>query len=197
IYDSGTHLLELINEVLDLASIDAGKMKLSMTAVMLEKSFDECRVIATQLATSQGVSIKFGSAENIIVKADAVRFRQALLNFISNAIKYNRKDGNVWIDCCKLEGNRVRINIKDSGSGLTSEQTARLFQPFERLGREAGDVQGSGVGLVITKKLIESMGGSVGVVSQPGEGSVFWLELDCADSDAVLVREPSVGSYAM
>ncbi len=197
IYDAGTHLLQLINEVLDLASIDAGKMKLSITAVKLEASFDECRAIATQLATNKGISIKFGSAENIIVKADAVRFRQALLNFISNAIKYNRKGGEVWISCCELDENRVRINVKDSGCGLTSEQAARLFQPFERLGREAGDVQGSGVGLVITKKLIESMGGSVGVVSQPGAGSIFWLELECADSDAMLVGEYSVGSDTM
>lgn len=197
IYDAGTHLLQLINEVLDLASIDAGKVKFSIASVKLDQTFEECRTMAAQLAVNQGVDVEFGETENLMVKADAVRLKQALLNFVSNAIKYNRAGGNVWVSCCEVDNNRIRISVEDTGYGLTDEQIARLFQPFERLGREASDIQGSGVGLVITKKLVESMGGAVGVSSQHGQGCVFWLELERADSNELFECASGVEDYAI
>ncbi|KKK96509.1 hypothetical protein LCGC14_2662040, partial [marine sediment metagenome] len=120
---------------------------------------------------------------NFVVYADAVRLRQAVLNYLSNAIKYNRTGGNVWISCQAVSNDRVRINVKDTGFGLTEEQIAQLFQPFERIGAETREIEGTGIGLTITKELIELMGGSVGVDSDPGKGSTFWLELDSVPPD--------------
>ncbi|MBQ0712156.1 MAG: transporter substrate-binding domain-containing protein [Porticoccus sp.] len=183
IHEAGVHLLALIDEVLDLASINAGKLKLSVSAIKLEQVFEECCALAAPLGLSKDVSIKRSGACNLVVYADAVRLRQAVLNYLSNAIKYNRTGGNVWISCQAVSSDRVRINVKDTGFGLTREQAAQLFQPFERIGAETRNIEGTGIGLTITKELIELMGGSVGVDSDPGKGSTFWLELDGVPSD--------------
>jgi signal transduction histidine kinase len=183
IHEAGVHLLALIDEVLDLASINAGKLNLSITAVKLEQVFEECCSLTAPLALSKNISINMSSACNFVVYADAVRLRQAVLNYLSNAIKYNRTGGNVWISCQAVSHDRVRIKVKDTGFGLTGEQTAQLFKPFERMGAETRDIEGTGIGLTITKELIELMGGSVGIDSDPGKGSTFWLELDCVPPD--------------
>jgi len=183
IHEAGVHLLALINEILDLASIDEGKLKLSITGVKLEQVFEECCSLTAPLALSKDISINMSSACNFVVYADEVRLRQAVLNYLSNAIKYNRTGGNVWINCQAVSNDRVRTNVKDTGFGLTEEQIAQLFHPFERIGAETRDIEGTGIGLTITKALVELMGGSVGIDSDPGKGSTFWLELDCVPPD--------------
>jgi signal transduction histidine kinase len=189
IHEAGIHLLALINEVLDLASIDAGKLKLSITPVKLEQVFEESCSLAAPLALSNDISINMSSACNFMVYADAVRLRQAVLNYLSNAIKYNRTGGNVWISCHAVSNDRVRINVKDTGFGLTGEQITQLFQPFGRVGTQAHGIEGTGIGLAITKELIELMGGSVGIDSELGKGSTFWLELDCVPPDESAVPD--------
>jgi signal transduction histidine kinase len=122
------------------------------------------------------------------VHADIVRLKQILINLISNAIKYNKPGGNVDITCVQVEPGRMRICVKDSGEGLSPEELLQLFQPFNRLGKEAGPVEGTGIGLVMSKRLIELMGGVIGVESTVGVGSVFWFEL--ASASAPLLTFP-------
>ena len=112
------------------------------------------------------------------VHADRTRLKQILINLLSNAIKYNSEQGTVEVECTATTPERIRISVKDTGAGLSPEKLAQLFQPFNRLGQEAGDEEGTGIGLVVTKRLVELMGGVLGVESTVGAGSVFWFELD-------------------
>ena len=115
------------------------------------------------------------------VVADRTRLKQVLLNLLSNAIKYNRETGAVIVGCAHTSPERIRISVQDTGMGLTPEQVSALFQPFNRLGQEVGGAEGTGVGLVVTKQLVELMGGTIGVTSTPGVGSVFWIELGATE----------------
>ena len=182
ILKSGRHLLTLINEILDLAKVESGTVSLSLEPVGLDAILQECRDMIAPLASQRGIGMTFPDACPLNVLADRTRLKQILLNLLSNALKYNREHGEVRIACAPQPGGRVRISVRDTGMGLDGEQVALLFQPFNRLGQEGGTEEGSGIGLVVTKRLVELMDGHIGVSSEAGVGSTFWIELRAAAS---------------
>ncbi len=181
IVQAGWYLLRLINEILDLALIESGRVTMAQESIALTDVLQNCQAMIAPQADKRGVRMMFPEADNRFhVRADRTRIKQVMVNLLSNAIKYNRAGGTVAVECALSDDNRVRIGVRDSGAGLAPEQLAQLFQPFNRLGQEAHAEEGTGIGLVVTKQLVELMGGVVGVDSQPGVGSVFWVELPAA-----------------
>ncbi len=179
ILKAGWYLLELINEVLDLALIESGKLSLSLEPISLAEVMHECRAMIEPQAQKRGISVAFPQFEiPYFVKADRTRMKQVLINLLSNAIKYNKVGGTVVVDWITSTPGRIRVCVKDTGEGLTPEKMTQLFQPFNRLGQEANVEEGTGIGLVVCKRLIEWMGGVIGVESTVGKGSVFWIEMD-------------------
>jgi len=191
ILKSGRHLLTLINEILDLAKVEAGALSLSMEPVPLAEVMLECQSMIAPLAATRGIRVLFPEAPAVRVQADRTRLKQVLLNLLSNAVKYNRDGGAVIVDCARPAPQRLRLSVQDTGMGLTPEQVANLFQPFNRLGQEAGTQEGTGIGLVVTRRLVEMMGGEIGVASSPGTGSVFSIELTVAEPAGVAAAAPS------
>jgi CheY-like chemotaxis protein len=182
ILKAGWYLLDLINEILDLALIESGKLLLALVPVSLEKVVLECQDMIEQQAQQHEISMIFPTFESdCVVSADRMRLKQALINLLSNAIKYNRPGGSVRVSCAATTPGHVRISVEDTGEGLSVDKLTQLFQPFNRLGQETGAEEGTGIGLVVCKQLVELMGGILGVVSTPGKGSVFWIELRLAD----------------
>ncbi|MHB1145774.1 MAG: PAS domain S-box protein [Thiobacillus sp.] len=178
IIKAGWYLLELINEILDLAVIESGRLSLSLEPLSLSEVLLECEAMIGPQAQQRGINIIFDKVDNTwFAHADHTRVKQALINLLSNAIKYNREHGMVEVKCTPISPERIRISIKDSGAGLPPEKLAQLFQPFNRLGQETGTEEGTGIGLVVTKQLVELMGGTIGVESTVGVGSEFWIEL--------------------
>ncbi|MGD0143721.1 MAG: ATP-binding protein, partial [Rhizomicrobium sp.] len=178
ILEAGWYLLDLVNKVLDLSLIESGKLTLSPEPVALAEVLADCRNVMEPQAQKRGIAMTFPAFEEpCFVYADAMRLKQVFVALISNAIKYNRPEGSVVIQCRVQTDGRVRVSIADTGVGLTPEMLALLYQPFNRLGHEAGVEQGTGIGLVVTKRLVEEMHGSVGVESDVGTGSVFWVDL--------------------
>ncbi len=178
IIKAGWYLLELINEILDLALIESGKISLSREPVLLIDVMHECQAMMEPQAQKRGIQIHFRPFDQAwVVHADRTRLKQILINLLSNAIKYNREQGSVEVICRESAQEFIRIRIKDTGAGLPPEKLEQLFQPFNRLGQETGVVEGTGIGLVVTKQLVEMMGGAIGVESTVGEGSEFWVEL--------------------
>ena len=177
ILKSGRHLLTLINEILDLAKVESGTVSLSMEPVELDEILRECRTMVEPLAAARGVRVLFPEQAQAMLLADRTRLKQVLLNLLSNAIKYNRDAGAVVLDCTQASPERLRISVQDTGMGLRPDQVDALFQPFNRLGQEAGAQEGTGIGLVVTRRLVELMGGTISVTSSPGVGSVFSIEL--------------------
>ncbi len=190
ILKSGRHLLTLINEILDLAKVEAGAVSLSMEPVLLAEVLAECEGMIAPLAAARGVRVLFPEAPAARLLADRTRLKQVLLNLLSNAVKYNRDGGAIVVDCAQPAPQRLRLSVQDTGMGLSPEQVAGLFQPFNRLGQEAGTQEGTGIGLVVTRRLVELMGGEIGVTSSPGVGSVFWIELAVAGTDGALPAAP-------
>ena len=178
ILKAGWYLLELINEILDLALIESGKLTLSPEPVSLIEVMLECRAMIEPQAQKRGIGLTFPRFEiPYFVSADRTRVKQVLINLLFNAIKYNRPGGTVVVDCELMLPRSIRICVRDTGLGLTPDQLAQLFQPFNRLGKESSAEEGTGIGLVMTKRLIELMGGTIGADSAVGVGSVFWIEL--------------------
>ncbi|WP_334181104.1 PAS domain S-box protein [Methylobacter sp.] len=178
IIKAGWYLLELINEILDLAVIESGKLSLSREAVSLIDVVHECQAMVEAQAQQHDIRLTFHPFDpGWFANADRTRVKQVLINLLSNAIKYNREHGTVDVYCIESAPDCLRIRIKDSGAGLTPEQLVQLFQPFNRLGQETGAVEGTGIGLVVTKQLVELMGGAIGVDSTVGVGSEFWIDL--------------------
>jgi signal transduction histidine kinase/CheY-like chemotaxis protein len=179
ILQAGWYLLALINEILDLALIESGKLSLSFELISLGEIMQECQAMIEPQAKHRGIRVTFPKFEiPYFVKADRTRIKQIFTNLLSNAIKYNKVDGTVVVEYVTHTPGRIRICIKDSGEGLTADKISQLFQPFNRLGQEAGGEEGTGIGLVTTKRLTELMGGIVGAESTVGTGSVFWIELN-------------------
>jgi signal transduction histidine kinase/ActR/RegA family two-component response regulator len=181
IVKAGRHLLTLINEILDLAKVESGALTLSIEPVGIGELLAECRAMIEPLAADRGIRVLFPDACTTMVRADRTRLKQVMLNLLSNAVKYNREGGVVVLACApSASPGRVRLTVQDTGMGLASAQLAELFQPFNRLGQENGAQEGTGIGLVVTRRLVELMGGEIDVSSSPGVGSVFSVELDAA-----------------
>jgi signal transduction histidine kinase/ActR/RegA family two-component response regulator len=185
IVGAGKHLLTLINEILNLARIESGHVELSVEPVLMSDVLEECRRMIEPMAAQRGIQVEFGQDCSEVALADRMRLKQVVLNLVSNAIKYNRKQGWVHIHCSAVDADHVRIAVQDSGQGLQPAQVQALFQPFNRLGQEGGPEQGTGIGLVVTQRLVELMGGTIGVDSRPGEGSTFWVDLRASDQPAL------------
>jgi len=182
ILQAGWYLLELINEILDLAQIESGKLPLSLEFVSIDEVLGDCQALIEPQARNSGICVVFSKPDiPLFLSADRTRVKQVFVNLLSNAIKYNRVGGSVEVSSCRRPGGRVRVSFKDSGEGLTPDKLAHLFQPFNRLGQEAGVEEGTGIGLVVSKQLVELMGGLIGVESTVGVGSVFWIELTAGD----------------
>ena len=182
ILKAGWYLLDLINEILDLSLIESGRLSLSPEPVSLADVMHECQTMVEPQARQRGIHVSFPQmAVPHIVKADRTRVKQVLINLLSNAIKYNRPGGTVVVTCAASAPGRIRICVEDTGEGLSPAEIAQLFQPFNRLGRAATTEEGTGIGLVVSKRLVELMGGVIGVESKVGKGSVFWIELNLTE----------------
>jgi signal transduction histidine kinase/ActR/RegA family two-component response regulator len=190
IIKAGWYLLELINEILDLALIESGKLTMSREPVSLAEVMLECRAMIEPQASQRGIGMTFPQFDAPrFVNADRTRVKQVLINLLFNAIKYNRVNGTVVVEGTLVPPHWFRIRVKDTGAGLSAEQLAQLFQPFNRLGQEGGTEEGTGIGLVVTKRLVEAMGGRIGADSVLGEGSVFWIEFELANAPQFAATE--------
>ena len=176
---AGDHLLSIVNDVLDLSRIEAGKVALSMEPVAVNDVLRECRNLTHAQAAERGMQVHLeeDDAADYCVRADRIRLRQVLLNLVSNAVKYNRPEGCVWLTCTPGAAGRIRISVRDNGPGIAPAKQAELFQPFNRLGAELGEIEGTGIGLTIAKQMVELMQGEIGMTSTPGQGCTFWVEL--------------------
>ena len=183
ILGAGWHLLKLIDEILDLAKIESRQIPLSREPVSLAEVLLECQGMVEPQAKQRGIRMTFPRFDRpCFVLADRIRVKQVLLNLLSNAIKYNRKGGTVEVAYGESTPGLIRVSVKDTGAGLNPEQLAQMFQAFNRLGQEAGSEEGTGIGLLVAKRLVELMKGEIGVESSVGVGSVFWFELSaCAE----------------
>jgi len=178
ILQAGWYLLALINEVLDLSLIESGRLSLSQEKMSLAEVLSDCQSMMEPLALKRGITMKFPEFDaTCFVMADRTRVRQILVNLLSNAIKYNRPNGSIVVEIATRSLGYVRLSVTDTGLGLTAEKLTQLFQPFNRLGQEDGAEQGTGIGLVVTKRLVEVMKGTIGVDSTVGKGTVFWIDL--------------------
>ncbi|MFZ3323000.1 MAG: ATP-binding protein [Usitatibacter sp.] len=178
ILKAGWYLLELINEILDLALIESGKLPLSLEPISLTEVVRECHAMIEAQALKRDIRMTFPEFDvRYFVKADRTRLKQVLINLLSNAVKYNKVGGSVLVSYNTSTLGRIRICVSDTGEGLTPDELKQLFQPFNRLGKEAGIEEGTGIGLMVSKQLVELMKGRVGVESTIGVGSMFWFEL--------------------
>ena len=185
ILKAGWYLLGLIDEILDLSLIESGRLSCVLAPVRLAEVLDDCHALVEGQAAALGVRLSVPRLDaDCIVTVDRTRIKQVFINILSNAIKYNRTGGTVQVRCEAAGQDRLRICIEDSGIGLSPEQLDHIFQPFERLGQEAGTIQGIGIGLALSKRLVELMGGRIGVRSVVSQGSVFWVELDAPGAQA-------------
>lgn len=187
IIKSGQHLLSLVAEVLDLAGIEAGRLKLSIEPVSAKAAISDVLKIMAPVAAKAGVSLRFDDSQpDLQAGADVQRLRQVLLNLVSNAIKYSRADGMVAIELTRRD-DAVRVAVADDGIGIEAGQQKHLFTPFSRLGQENSAIEGVGIGLALSKSLVEAMEGEIGFESEAGTGSTFWIDLPAArEAEAAL-----------
>ena len=190
ILKAGWYLLDLINEILDLSQIESGALTLSYEPVLLNDVMQECRAMIEPQAGTRNISMNFPVfSRPLFVMADRTRLKQVMINLLSNAIKYNKTGGRVTVDFSHPKPAVIRISVHDTGDGLTAEKIEQLFQPFNRLGKESGVEEGTGIGLVMTKRLMELMKGAIGVSSTPNEGSEFWVELSTISAPASISHD--------
>ncbi|MDP3237164.1 MAG: PAS domain S-box protein [Myxococcales bacterium] len=197
ILKAGWYLLKLVNQILDLSAVESGKLSMSVEPVGLAEVFAEARDIIGHQATQRGLTLTFATlVSRHFVLADRTRLKQVLINLLSNAVKYNRQGGSIDVEF-EAGPERTRISVRDTGAGLGEDELPQLFQAFNRLGHEGGTVEGTGIGLVMSKMLVEMMGGVMGVDSRVGTGSTFWFELATsaaphlnASADATATTQP-------
>jgi signal transduction histidine kinase/CHASE3 domain sensor protein/ActR/RegA family two-component response regulator len=192
ILKAGRHLLQLINEVLDISRIEAGRLPLSLEPLYLDEVVQECLSLIGSVAATRRIQLEFPAPEacHLLIQADHQRLKQVLLNLLSNAIKYNRDGGRVSLFCWETPQGTLLLGVQDTGPGIAPELLERLFTPFDRLGAEHGREEGTGLGLTLSRALAEAMQGRLWAESQPGQGSTFWLELPLADPEALAGQEP-------
>jgi len=182
IINGGDHLLSLIDDILNLSQIESGNVNLSIESVNIQRIIQECLSLIQPIAEKYQVTLKNNTNDNnnnihTTVLADQTRIKQVILNLLSNACKYNKEDGEVIIHYSNTKNNRLKLTIQDTGQGISAENQLELFKPFNRLGLENSNIQGTGIGLTITKQLIELMNGTLGLESIIDQGSQFWIEL--------------------
>ncbi|MGK2952045.1 MAG: PAS domain S-box protein [Thiobacillus sp.] len=194
ILHAGNHLLEMINEVLDLARVEAGHLDIDIQTVACQPITESCIATIRPLAAQRGITVVADLAGGCAVAADPLRLRQVLLNLLSNAVKYNREGGTVEVSCRITAGGQVRISLQDNGIGIAAEALPRLFQPFERLETTYSGIEGAGIGLALCKRLVEAMQGTIGAQSTYGAGSTFWIEMPQAGTQPAMAGETDVSS---
>lgn len=202
---SGQHLLRLLDEILDISTVESGKLSISIGPVPLGSVIEEAAEVTRPIAQRQGVDfvVAHGVSANVCVSADPKRLHQVCINLLSNAVKYNRAGGRVTLRTEETVGGRIRIEVADTGEGIDPDVMHKLFVPFERLDASARGIQGTGLGLALSRTLTEAMGGTLGVESTPGVGSVFWVELPSCEPAALareheeVARELSMRSYGV
>lgn len=186
ILKAGWHLLDIVNDVLDLARIEAGKINLTLENINPIQALDDSIRLLSPLASQRGIQL-FRQIDTELtpapILADPTRFRQIILNLLSNAIKYNQPNGSVWLRLKPVNSEFIRLEVEDTGMGFSQRELAHLFEPFNRLGAEGSDIEGSGIGLTITKRVIELMGGAISVSSEYGKGSTFRVDLRIAQQE--------------
>ncbi|HLD45005.1 MAG TPA: PAS domain-containing sensor histidine kinase, partial [bacterium] len=191
ILKGGEHLLNLINDVLNLARIETGKLDLKIEPVDLQNVLDECLSVASALTQNMNITITTDNFTGAIVLADRVRLKQVLFNLLSNAVKYNRKNGHVNISSKATKDSWHQISISDTGRGIPTDKRDELFEPFARLGAENSIIEGTGIGLTITKRLLDAMGGRIDFISEEGVGTTFCVELPLASHRANKAKSSS------
>jgi len=196
IVQAGQHLLHLINETLDLAKIEVGAVTLSLEPVALDDLLHEASKMIEAMADARQVTVYPTEPRGLCVKADRIRLRQIVLNLLSNAVKYNSKGGHVWVSSGVGAAGRAWLAVRDDGPGLSIEQMASLFQPFNRLGQEGGSEEGSGIGLVLSKRLAELMNATIGVTSAVCQGSTFTVELEVTEPQQLPRQDSQEGEAA-
>jgi PAS domain S-box-containing protein len=189
IIKAGRHLLALVNEVLDISRVESGQLSLSPEAVDFADVLNDSLALVNPQATLRRIKFVNHSVENLVVRADRQRLKQVLLNLLANAVKYSYEGGLVTIDATPVSDERVRIEVSDEGPGIQPEAIDRLFTPFERLGAQTSEIEGTGLGLALSAGLVEAMGGTIGVESNFGEGSKFWFELVKIDTPIDKIAE--------
>jgi PAS domain S-box-containing protein len=198
ILKAGWYLLELINEILDLALIESGRLSMSMEPVSLPEVLHDCQTMIEPQANSRGIQMLFPAFSDAgFVDADRTRVKQVLINLLSNAIKYNRNDGTVEVNWRITNQDRLHVSVRDTGEGLSAQKLSQLFQPFNRLGQEDSGEEGTGIGLVVSKRLVELMGGTIGAVSSVGVGSEFWFELNLTEPHALVLNAKPITNVAI
>lgn len=194
ILKSGNLLMTLISEILDFTRIEEGDFRIEMNAVPLAELIEECVSCIAPLAANRNCKIHNESADKMIcARGDYSRLKQAITHLLSNAIKYSKNNSDVWIQIATPDATTVRIRVKDSGPGIPIDKQPELFEPFSRLGAENTDIAGSGIGLTITKRIVELMDGHIGFESTPGFGSVFWIDIPIAETEMHPATEEKAG----
>ena len=192
ILSSGQHLLNLINDVLELSAIESGKLEVSIENVHLTDVIDDTLSLLSPIATTANIQLQCQSNLATVVTADYMKLKQLLINLISNAIKYNKPKGSVTVDYAQTDHDRVKITVTDTGIGIPKNQHTKVFSAFNRLGKETTSIEGTGVGLVVCKKLIEKMNGTIGFESVDEQGSTFWIELPLGKDEKIVEKSEVV-----